>query len=458
MRGLNSNCVDLIYLDPPFNSNRNYEAPVGSKAAGAAFRDMWELSSVDVCEHGELAERSPAAYSVIEAARATHGKSMMSYLIFMAVRLIETKRIIRETGSIYLHCDDTAGHYLKLLMDAIFGSDYGPGADGKGGEITWKRTFQNGASSGYGRITDTILFYKMSADSIFNTVYSAHSEVYIKKNYRHRDDRGVYRLVVLTAPGNSNLVLWRNYTPAQSGRSWAIPRQNAMPIDVVLPENWSERDTVSKLELLFEHDLIVFSKNGIPNFKRYLSTTQGVKLQNIWTDINPISSNSRERSGYPTQKPLALLDRIIQASSDKGDTVFDPFCGCATTLVAAHNLGRKWIGCDLSPLTVKLVNNRIQEFDPLFARAINPDHPPNRTDTGEIKNYRTHKHELYGKQEGNCNGCDTHFPFKIMEVDHILPRSRGGTNAKENLQILCSHCNRSKGDKTMSEWKAGTFL
>ena len=231
-----------------------------------------------------------------------------------------------------------------------------------------------------------------------------------------------------------------------------------MPVDVVLPENWSERDTVRKLEFLLHHDLIVFSKNGIPSFKRYLSTTQGVKLQNIWTDINPISSNSRERSGYPTQKPLALLDRIIQASSDKGDTVFDPFCGCATTLVAAHNLGRKWIGCDLSPLTVKLVNNRILEFDPLFARAINPDNPPNRTDTGEVKNYRTHKHELYGKQEGICNGCDMHFPFKIMEVDHILPRSRGGTNAKENLQILCSHCNRSKGDKTMSEWKAGTLL
>ena len=458
MRGLNSDCIDLIYLDPPFNSNRNYEAPVGSKAAGAAFKDMWELSSVDVCEHGELAERSPAAYSVIEAARATHGKGMMSYLIFMAVRLIETKRILKETGSIYLHCDDTAGHYLKLLMDAIFGANNGPGADGKGGEITWKRTFQNGASAGYGRISDTILFYKMSSESLFNTFYSEHSDDYIRKNYRHKDKRGVYRTVVLTAPGNSNLIIWRGYSPTQSGRSWAVPSQTAMPDDVKLPANWQELSTTEKLEFLYKNDLIIFSRNGVPSFKRYLSTTKGVKLQNIWTDINPISSRSKERSGYPTQKPLALLERIISASSAEEDVVFDPFCGCATTLVAAHNLGRKWGGCDLSPLTVKLVNNRILEFDPLFGRAINPDHPPIRTDTGEVKNYRTHKHELYGKQEGICNGCDTHFPFKIMEVDHILPRSRGGTNAKENLQILCSHCNRSKGDKTMSEWKAGAFI
>lgn len=458
MRGLNSNSVDLVYLDPPFNSNRNYEAPVGSKAAGAAFRDMWELSSVDVCEHGELAERSPAAYSVIDAARETHGKRMMSYLIFMAVRLIETKRLIRDNGSIYLHCDDTAGHYLKLLMDAIFGAKNGPGADGSGGEITWKRTFQNGASAGFGRISDTILFYKMSSGSVFNTVYSDHSEEYIKKNYRHTDSRGVFRTVVLTAPGNSNLIEWRGYSPARSGRTWAIPSQKAMPEDVSLPTNWSQLETVKKLEFLRNHDLILFSKHGIPNFKRYLSTTQGVKLQNIWTDINPISSRSSERSGYPTQKPLALLERIIRASSNEGDTIFDPFCGCATTLVAAHNLGRKWIGCDLSPLTVKLVNDRILEFDSLFAKAINPDYPPSRTDTVEVKNYRTHKHELYGEQEGECNGCGTHFPFKIMEVDHILPRSRGGTNVKENLQVLCSHCNRSKGDKTMSEWKAGTLL
>ena len=151
---------------------------------------------------------------------------------------------------------------------------------------------------------------------------------------------------------------------------------------------------------------------------------------------------------------FSLLDRIIRASSNEGDVVFDPFCGCAATLVAAHNLGRKWIGCDLSPLAVKLVNERILEFDPLFARAINPDGPPNRDDVKGIKHYRDRKHHLFGQQEGHCKGCNETFPYQFMEVDHILPKSKGGTDAEENLQVLYSHCNKSKGSKTMVEWNA----
>lgn len=157
MRGINSGCIDLIYLDPPFNSNEDYAAPIGSQAAGAAFKDTWTLSDIDVYEHGELAERSPAAYAVIDAARQAHGKSMMSYLIMMAVRLIEMRRILKETGSIYLHCDDTASHYLKLLMDAVFG------ARNYRNHVIWRRATSHNDPGRFGRICDHILYYAKSA-------------------------------------------------------------------------------------------------------------------------------------------------------------------------------------------------------------------------------------------------------------------------------------------------------
>ena len=161
----------------------------------------------------------------------------------------------------------------------------------------------------------------------------------------------------------------------------------------------------------------------------------------------------KERVGYPTQKPLALLERIIKASSNPGDLVLDPFCGCATTLVSADRLNRQWVGIDLSPLAIKLVNERITEDRGLFGGATSLDTPPVCTDMGDLPNYRTHRHRLYGEQESVCIGCKTHFPFRVMDVDHILPRSRGGTDHPDNLQLLCSGCNRSKGSKTMAEWR-----
>ena len=181
--------------------------------------------------------------------------------------------------------------------------------------------------------------------------------------------------------------------------------------------------------------------------------TKGLPMRDVW-EISILAGSSKERLGYPTQKPLALLDRIIKASSNAGDMVLDPFCGCATALVAADRLGRQWAGIDLSPLAIKLVNDRIAEDRGLWGGPTTLNAPPNRTDLGHLPSYRTHRHRLYGQQEGICAGCDTHFPFRVMEVDHILPRTRGGTDHPDNLQLLCSGCNRSKGGKTMAEWKA----
>ncbi len=444
MRGMNSDCVDLIYLDPPFNTNRDYEAPIGSKAAGAAFKDAWTLDDVDVHEHGELADRNPAAYSVIEAARLSHGKSMQSYLIMMAVRLLEMQRILKSTGSIYLHCDPTASHYLKLLMDGIFGKDAFVN------EIVWKRTSAHSSTRGWGPVHDTILFYGGGPDYLWNRTFQAYDAEYVKNFYRYHDEKGQYRIGDLTASGPRNGesgMPWRGIDPGS--RHWAPSR--SFPGGESLPAS-----THAALDALDRMGRIHWPerRQGKPGFKRYLHEMPGSVVQDIVTDIRPLSHATKERTGYPTQKPLALLERIIKASSNPGDLVFDPFCGCATTLVAADRLQRQWAGIDLSPLAIKLVNERISEDRGLFGGAIALDEPPIRTDLGELPNYRTHRHRLYGEQEGICIGCDTHFPFRVMDVDHVLPKSKGGTDHPDNLQLLCSGCNRSKGGKTMSEWRA----
>ncbi|MYJ52783.1 MAG: hypothetical protein F4093_09020 [Gammaproteobacteria bacterium] len=452
---MNSNSVDLVYLDPPFNSNRNYEAPIGSEAAGAAFKDMWTLDDIDVHEHGELADRNPGAYSVIESARQVHGKGMMSYCIFMAVRLLELERILKDSGSIYLHCDDAASLWLRALMDAIFGTNLYQN------EITWKRTSAHNDSTSFGRVSDRILFYGSRINR--EAVRIVLDENYVRKHYRHRDgnhDRfGPVTLSDLTGPKRSygeSGETWNGFDPGEAGRCWSVPKTGdyAEWIDHnIIPGYKTMQGVHERLDALNSHDMIIWSKNGYPSLKRYLASTKGQIPSDIWTDIT--GAFGKEKTGYPTQKPLALLDRIIKASSNEDDMVFDPFCGCATSLVAADRLQRQWAGIDLSPLAVKLVNERIiKDRGSLWGKVIVPDQPPTRTDLGKLPNYRTHRHRLYGEQEGICVGCDTHFPFRVMEVDHILPRSRGGTDHQDNLQLLCSGCNKSKGSDTMAEWRA----
>ena len=302
---MNDACIDLIYLDPPFNSNRNYEAPIGSEAAGAAFKDAWTLNDVDVHEHGELAERSPAAYAVIDAARQAHSKGLMAYLIMMAVRLLEMRRILKPTGSIWLHCDTTAGHYLKLLMDSLFGKD------NFRNEVAWCYKENEAAERWFPKKHDTLFFYSKTDGYTFNIVRAGISEAQRKR----------YNIIV-------------------DGDRYANMK--------------------GKLRKL---------------------NPDGAKLRDWWE--MPIAQ-SRERTGFLTQKPVALLDRIIKTTSNLGDLVLDPFCGCATTLVAADRLQRQWVGIDLSPVTIQLVNKRIAEDRGLWGGATALKTPPNRTDLGDI--------------------------------------------------------------------------
>ena len=425
LRGLNSESVDLIYLDPPFNSNRNYAAPVGSRAAGAAFKDTWTLSDLDTAWMGLIADEQPAMYKVIETAGLTHGKGMQSYLCMMAVRLLEMRRVLRDTGSIYLHCDPTASHYLKLLMDSIFGSAQFQN------EITWQRTTAHNDSVRYGKNSDAILFYSANDRWTWNIHYQPHDDVYRARFRRQDSDGRAWSDYDLSAKGLSGGGYEYEYKGVSS--LWRVPLTTMRQLD-----------SDGKLH---------FTTRGGIRLKRYLDEIKGRPLQSVWTDINAINSQAKERIGYPTQKPLALLERIISASSNPGDVVLDPFCGCATACVAAEKLGRKWVGIDISEKAVELVNMRLREFmgDLFHSRLVTARTDiPRRTDIEAPIPYRKQKHVLFGRQEGRCGGCKTEFLFKIMEVDHVVPRSRGGSDHPENLQLLCPNCNRIKGDRDMA--------
>ena len=427
LRGIDTESIDLIYLDPPFNSNRNYAAPIGSDAAGAAFKDTWTLSDVDNAWHGEIADREPALSQAIHAAELTHGKGMKSYLIMIAVRLLEMKRVLKKTGSIYLHCDPTASHYLKMLMDSVFGKNNFKN------EVVWNSAtgVKNNVKTRFGRGHDLILFYGMP-ESKFNVQYEPLSEAYLKSHYIYTDEDGRrFRADNLNSPSTGG----HRYEFLGITRNWRMTEEQA--------HQWLAEGRI------VHESITPGSRVRIPSYKRYADESKGRPALDNWTEIGALNSQAKESTGYPTQKPVALLERIIKASSNEGDIVLDPFCGCATTCVAAERLQRHWIGIDISPRAVNLVRVRLEAEVGIFGDVIHRTDIPKRSE--KLPNYRTHKHTLFGKQEGLCNGCRTQFPFRNMTVDHIVPKSQGGTDHEDNLQLLCGACNSTKGKGTQAE-------
>jgi len=283
---------------------------------------------------------------------------LTAYLVMMAPRLVELHQVLKPTGSLYLHCDPTASHYLKVMLDVIFG------ARNFRNEIVWKRTGAHGGAKRWGPVHDIILFYTKSDQYLWNRVYEPLDRDYIEGFYRYTDERGRYQLVSLTGAGvtkGDSGKPWRGVDPTQVGRHWAVPQ--SIVEQLVGKERAQQMSVQEKLDLLDSAGYIVWPAQGrVPRYKRYLEMSEGNPIQDVITDIQPIGAHARERLGYPTQKPLALLERIIQASSNEGDTVLDPFCGCGTAIVAAQKLNRRWIGIDITHLAIALIKYRLSDM------------------------------------------------------------------------------------------------
>ena len=344
LRGINSNCIDLIYLDPPFNKNKKFTAPIGSSAEGAEFSDIFREDDVKDDWLLTIQEDQPQLYQYLNGIKGVGKPYNFAYLAYMAIRLIECHRVLKPTGSLYLHCDPTMSHYLKTTMDCIFGEE------NFRNEIVWKRhtsvhgSFQH-APKQWGTISDHITFYSKSMDFALRPYRQwSESERLTKFNLVDEHGRRFYD---------------------DSAHIWNSPNMGARPNQCYEwkgfrnphPSGW--RLTKERLENEFEKGNIVILDNGKLQRRKFEDEFRGTPLGNIWSDIKPAQTS--ERTGYPTQKPIALLERIIQASSNAGDIVLDPFCGCATTCIAAERLNRQWIGIDVSHKAYELVKERLNK-------------------------------------------------------------------------------------------------
>ena len=442
LRGINSESIDLIYLDPPFNPGKQWENPIEAqgKKAVAQFKDVWTLQDINKEEHELLADEYPELASIIEAMGVVNGGSWKSYMIYMSVRLVEMRRILKPTGSIYLHCDSTMSHGLKLAMDAIFGRK------NFRNEIIWQRNDGRGKGSQheskkFGANTDTILFYTKTNTFSLEINIPLSDEEEIEKKFNKVDENGrryhsgIPLFCSKSMGARPNLCYeWHGFrNPHPSG--WRLSR-----------ERMDE-----------EHDKgnIVIDGSKIER-RKYFDDYEGMPLDNNWTDIPRLTG--QKSSYYPTQKPDALLERIITASSKKGDVVLDPFCGCATAMIAAEKLGRQWIGLDISQKAAEIVRMRLErECLILFDEVQHFTKPPERTDITEKRTPNKQlKPALYKKQKGKCAGyCNESgkggrkVDEDLMEIDHIIARSKGGLDIDSNLQLLCGTCNKIKGNRGM---------
>ena len=391
MQRMRDESVDLIYLDPPFNSNRDYAAPITvntSQFAGhmAKFVDTWEFTDADAEWLYVIQDSEPFLYNVIKTAMDSYSYRMGGYLCMMVPRLLEMKRLMKPTASIYLHCDPTASHYLKVVMDTIFGKS------NFRNEIVWGYNKPRPASKKFVANHDIILFYGKSGKGTFNPqrVPTMDGKFVMRKPFKRPDG-----------------TVWKPKAPGKLAGSW-------------------------------------------------------------WYDIASFATrmSAAEKIGYPTQKPLKLLERVINASSNPGDLILDPFAGCATACVAAEKLGRQWIGIDVSDMAAKLVIERLQyeynagELPAFNDREIPVSFHPDMVETisvsalAKIPHYRERRPELYIHQDGECAGCKEKLPERLLAVDHVKPRSKGGSDELANLQLLCSYCNSVKGRGSMDSLRS----
>ncbi len=333
----------LVYLDPPFNSGRTYEALLGVSDLGhrqrRAFNDTWRWNAEAESQLNRLRTAAGrAATEFIQAIINTLGRcDLAAYLVMIAPRLSMARRLLAENGSLFLHCDPSSSHYLKILLDHIFGPD------NFRNEVIWKRTHAHSGSRRFGPVHDVILFYSRSSNYVWNQSYAPYSEDYINKYFRNEDKQGRYQLITCTGPGSRP----RTRADYEWNGVWPPPNRH-----------WAW--TKEKMQELEADGRIVYSGNGTPRLKRYIDDGKGRRLQDLWVDVNPLGAHSTERTGYETQKPTKLLERIIEATTKPGDLVVDPFGGSGTTAVAAERLGRAWMSADRSLLASSLTLSRVR--------------------------------------------------------------------------------------------------
>jgi len=407
LRGVGNEVVDLVYLDPPFNSQARYNVLFRSSknevatAQAEAFRDTWAWtdhtgrSEAEESYNEIIGRIGGGTARIIEALRSALGESdMMAYLVMMAVRLHELRRVLKKTGTIYLHCDPTASHYLKTLMDAIFGFE------NFRNEISWRRSNpKSHAERNFPNCRDVLLRYTRSGEYTFNRVFASHDPSYVEKAYRYEDEQGRYRLLPLLNPNDDRPNLTYEFLGVK--RVWRWTRE--------------------RMEKAYEDGIVVqLSPGAVPQYKKYLSDSKGRTITNDWDDIPAVSP--AEEIGYPTQKPLALLERIIAASSKPGDIVLDPFCGCGTTIEAAERLKRNWIGIDVAFHAVRIIQDRLEgvkDHAPYEVRGIPADLESARElasrDPYQFQwwaNYLVGVHLLNEIKKGADRGVDGEIRFK----------------------------------------------
>jgi len=430
--------VDLVYLDPPFNSNADYNvlfreaSGEASQAQFHAFTDTWNWADaaqtysefVDDCSNTAVVEMMDALHDFLR------NSAMMAYLAMMAPRLVELHRVLKPTGSLYLHCDPTASHYLKIILDGIFG------AENFRNEISWVRSNPKSLSKiNFPNCRDIILRYSKSSICVFNKVFGEHDPEYVDKAYRYSDQNGQYRLLPLLNPNDNRPNLTYEFLGVK--RVW--------------------RWTKERMQRAYEQGLVVQLKAGaVPQYKLYFEESKGRTITNNWADIPQTAGN--ESLGYPTQKPRLLLERIIQVSSNKGDVVLDPFCGCGTTIHAAQKLGRNWIGIDVTYLAINLIKRRLKDA---FGDEVDFEERGQPTDFGSAKELaRLDKWqfqqwalsliEARPRTQGDGKGADRgvdgmlYFYETKEKRERILVQVKGGGVQRNDVATLLGDVNNQK--------------
>ena len=473
---MNSNSVNLIATDPPFNKSKDFHATPDSLAAGASFQDRWSWIE-DVHDEWltEIMRDHPEVWSVITTAKQTYGDDMGAFLCWLGVRLLEMHRVLRDDGSLYLHCDDTATHYIKALLDAIFG------ASGYRNHLVWRRATSHNDAKNFGRILDHILCYGKTDDVYWDgkAIAEPKSEAELKKAFPQTDSRGPVRFSDLTGPrhntaaGNPSTLPWKGYDVYSRGRVWSVPKtgEYARYIEEHFIPNYRSIEGIhDRLDALNTAGLIHHPDKGVwPGLKRYAASDQGTPPQNLilspmgFTNFNKAQG---EYVGYPTQKPIGLYERLILASCPPKGIVLDPFAGCATTPVAAERLGRQWVAIDIWDGAIDVVRQRMEDNRQLLGDIPVIRYkttPPERTDNAEpavLELQTPRSRQRYPRprsQHGRliidigayCQGCGRDYGFdpRVLEVDHIRPKADGGSDAYDNLTLLCPPCNREKRDR-----------